>query len=80
MMRRALRNAVSPLVMGAATTPSIASTPPTMPSHASDTFVTTVGAAAVKSAPTSAAPPSKKKYDETAAQMSATMPSVIMAP
>ena len=44
MMRRAERKAVSPLVMGAATTPSTASTPPTTPSQSSQTRYTTFGA------------------------------------
>ena len=61
MIRRALRKAVSPLVMGAATTPSRARMPPSTPSQLCETFVTTTGAAAVRSEPTSAAPPSKKK-------------------
>ena len=61
MMSRALRKAVSPLVIGAATTPRTARMPPSTPSQLWDTFVTTVGAAAEMSDPTSAAPPSKKK-------------------
>ena len=54
-------SAVSPLVIGAATTPSRASTLPAIPSHDLATLVTTVGADAESSEPTSAAPPSKKK-------------------
>ena len=60
-VRRALRSAVSPVVMGAATTPRMARMPPMVPSQAVETLVTTVGAAALSSEPTSAAPPSKKK-------------------
>ena len=41
MIRRALRKAVSPLVMGAATTPSRARMPPSTPSQLCETFVTT---------------------------------------
>ena len=44
MIRRAERKAVSPLVMGAATTPNTASTPPNTPSHPVHTFSTTLGA------------------------------------
>ena len=44
MMSRALRRAVSPLVIGAATTPSRASTPPATPSQLEQTIFTTVGA------------------------------------
>ena len=40
MMRRALRKAVSPLVIGAATTPRMASMPPTRPSQLRDTMFT----------------------------------------
>ena len=47
MMRRAERKAVSPLVIGAATTPSIARMPPKSPSQFSLTTVTTLGAAIV---------------------------------
>ena len=44
MMRRALRNAVSPLVIGAATTPRIAKIPPMKPNQPLLTAVTTSGA------------------------------------
>lgn len=44
MIRRALRNAVSPLVIGAATTPRRASTPPATPNQEEQTYLTTVGA------------------------------------
>ena len=80
MMRRALRKAVSPEVMGAATTPRMARTPPARPSQERDTLVTTVGAAAAISEPTWAAPPSKKNQEETAAHTRATIPSVIIEP
>ena len=79
-MRRALRKAVSPEVMGAATTPIIARMPPKSPNQPSDTLVTTVGAAAAVVEPTSAAPPSKKNHEDTAAQIRATRPSVIIEP
>ena len=41
-IRRAERNAVSPLVMGAATMPSIAIIPPMAPSHSFDIIVATL--------------------------------------
>ena len=80
IMSRALLKAVSPEVIGAATTPRRARMPPKMPSQPLDTLVTTAGADAVMSEPTCAAPPSKKNHEDTAAQMRATRPSVIMAP
>ena len=79
-MSLALRNAVSPLVIGAATTPSTARMPPIMPSQFSETLTTTSGAEAASDAPVSAAPPSKKNQEETVAQIKATIPSVIIAP
>ena len=71
---RAERKAVSPLVMGAAITPSIASMPPIVPSQ-SFVMASTMTAAFV-----SAIPFSWKKQVAAAAQIRATMPSVIMAP
>ena len=57
----ALLREVSPLVIGAATTPSMDSIPPRAPSHLTETADTIAGAEALMSDPTSAAPPSKKK-------------------
>ena len=73
-MSRAERNAVSPLVMGAATTPRMASTPPTSPSHPLLMSNTTTDASL------SPIPFSWKKYVATVAHTRATTPSVIMAP
>ncbi len=75
----ALLRAVSPVVIGAATTPSMANMLPKVPSQYRDTEVTTSGACA-DAAPASCIPPSKKNQEETAAQIRATMPSVIIAP
>ena len=44
MMSLALRKAVSPLVIGAATTPRTARIPPKTPSHPEHTYCTTAGA------------------------------------
>ena len=44
IIRRAERNAVSPLVIGAATTPIKAKMPPTMPNHSLQMMSTTLGA------------------------------------
>ena len=71
---RAERKAVSPLVMGAAITPSTANTPPTAPSQFF-VMASTMTAALVSSIPFS-----WKKQVAAAAQISATMPSVIIAP
>ena len=45
MIRRALRKAVSPLVIGAATTPNTARIPPNTPSQPTQTYSTTLRAA-----------------------------------
>ena len=79
ILRRAPRRAVSPEVMGAATTPRMARMLPTTPSQCLLMAVTTWGAEALWR-PHSCIPPSKKKYELTAAQISATTPSVIIAP
>ena len=47
MISRELLKAVSPLVIGAATTPRMANIPPNTPNQDFDTAVTTAGAAAV---------------------------------
>ena len=73
-IRRAERKAVSPEVIGAAITPSIANTPPTAPSH-SFVILSTTTAALFSSIPLL-----WKKYVAAAAQIKATIPSVIIAP
>lgn len=81
MMSRAERKAVSPEVMGAATTPSSASTPPTTPSMPFE-MVSTAHAALPPCSPSAAesSPAPPKKAIATAAQMRAMMLSEIIAP
>ena len=79
-INRAERKAVSPLVMGAATMPSIAKMPPSVPNHSFEMRVAT--AAPENALPVSASmtPFSWKKYVAAAAQISATAPSATIAP
>ena len=79
-IKRAERKAVSPLVIGAATIPRIARMPPAVPSHWLDMSLATFAPEYATPVASSAIPFSWKKYVAAAAQMSATMPSVTMAP
>ena len=81
IISRAARKAVSPEVIGAATTPSSARMPPTTPSMPFERVFTTHAGSCPGSAVTAAnpsAPP--KKAIAAAAQISAIIDSLIMAP